>query len=341
MSQIDQKDKRILHLLDMHAQLAPSDIAKSTPCSREIVEYRLKRLEKLGIISGAHAVFDLDLIGYRSYRLLLRLFYLQKQQKEQLFSYLKAHHHTWWVASIGGKWDIIINFFAKDAAQFNYIFEELVKHYGQYIQAYEILTYINIHDFPRKYIFQTKSNHTFSQKNKSVFFHAMRFNPHLSLDQTDIKIMTQLATNAQNSYTQIAADVGLTRNAIKMRIKSLEKEKLILGYRLSFHPSKFGRSSYLLLLNINNLKQDRERELITFAQFNPNIIFVVKHIGKYRITFECEVEHELHFHELLSQIRDRFNDILIDFDFFPIFYDHKINYFPLGEQIIKTINHSE
>lgn len=338
MNQIDQKDKRILHLLDMSARLPTAEIAKTVQCSRETIEYRIERLHKLGIISGAHTIFDLDLIGYRSYRLLLRLFNVNKDEKERFLHYLITHHHTWWVASIGGRWDLIINFLAKDSAQFNHLFEELVKHYGPYIQTYEILTYINIHDFPRKYILPEKSKPLPPQKKKQQFYHPMQYNPSLHLDQTDFDIMTSIANNALASYTQIAAEVGLTRNAIKARIHNLEQHHLILGYRLSFHPSKFGHSSYLLLLNINNLKQDRERELITFAQYNQNIIFVVKHIGKYRITFECEVENERHFHALLSEIRDRFNDILIDFDFFPIFYDHKINYFPLGEQIIRNQN---
>src|SRR3989344_6416146 len=157
MNQIDQKDRRILHQLDMHARLPINEIAKNVQCSREIVEYRIQRLHKLGIISGAHTVFDLDLIGYRSFRLLLRLFKLNKEEKERFLNYLIFHHHTWWVASIGGRWDIIINFLAKDAAQFNHIFEELVTRYGQYIQEYEILTYINIHDYPRKYILLSKS----------------------------------------------------------------------------------------------------------------------------------------------------------------------------------------
>src|SRR3989338_5135654 len=252
---MNQKDRSIIQQLDMHARLPINEIAKNVQCSREIVEYRIQRLHKLGIISGAHTIFDLDLIGYRSFRLLLRLF---KEKKDQI-------QHS-----------------------------------------------------------------KLNSKSSSQFYHPMQYNPHLSLDTTDLHILTQLANNAQHSYTQIAEEVGLTRNAIKARIHSLEKNGLILGYRLSFHPSKFGRSSYLLLLNINNLKQERERELITFAKFNSIIFFVVKHIGKYRITFECEVENEYHFHELLSEIRDRFNDIIIDFDFFPIFYDHKINYFPLG-----------
>jgi len=328
MKNIDKKDRKIIRQLDMNARMPINELAKKVQVSREVVGYRVKRLTKLGIISGAHTVFNVDVIGYRSFRLLLRLFNLKKEEKENLIDYFKEHPNIWWVASIGGRWDIILNFVAKDQAEFNDIFDDLVAKLGQYLQDYEVLTYINIHDYPRKYILETKSE-------ENVFFHPMRFKEDVRVDDKDIKIMSIIADNAQLSFTDIGSKTNLTRNAVKYRIQNLEKSQLILGYRLAYHPSKLGYNSYLLLLNINNLKKDREKELLGYARINPNIIFAVKHIGKYRITFECEVENEKEFHKLLADIRDKFNDILTDFDFFPIFYDHKINYYPISKLILK------
>jgi len=325
MDKIDKKDRKILCNLDMCARMPINELAKKVQLKREVVEYRIKRLTKLGIISGAHTVFDVDLIGYRSFRLLLRLFNLKPPEKKELMDYFVNHHNTWWVASIGGRWDVILNFVAKDSSEFNSIFEDIIAKYGQYLQDYELLIYIDIHDFSRRYILPE------SKVKEAVLYHPMRFNPSQAIDKTDINIMSILSSNAQSSYTQIGAKVNLTRNAVKQRIKNLESQGLILGYRLSYHPSKLGYNSYLLLLNINNLKKDREQKLFEYALANPNIIFVVKHIGKYRISFECEIEDEKKFHALLADIRDKFNDIIIDFDFFPIFFDYKINYFPLSK----------
>jgi len=330
MVKIDKKDRKIIRQLDMDARMPINALAKKVQVSREVAEYRVKRLIKLEIITGAHTVFNVDVIGYRSFRLLLRLFNLKQVEKDKLINYFGKHPNTWWVASIGGRWDIILNFIAKDSAEFNEIFEELVNKFGQYLQDYEVLTYINIHDYPRKYLLETKNE-------EKVFFHPMRFKENVRIDDKDIKIMSIIANNAQISYTEIGKKTNLSRNAVKHRIKNLEKSELILGYRLTYHPSALNYNSYLLLLNINNLKKDREIQLLEYAKVNPHIIFVVKHIGRYRITFECEVENEKEFHKLLVDIRDKFNDILIDFDFFPIFYDHKINYFPLSQLFLKKI----
>ncbi len=322
MKGIDLKDKKILAALDMNARMPMKELAKKVRVSREVVEYRLKRLTKLGIVGGTHAVFDVDVIGYRSYRLLLRLFNLTQKEKGKLINYFREHKKTWWVASVGGRWDIIMNFIAHDQTEFNDIFEGIVAEYGENIQDYEILTYISINDFPRRYILNSKVS-------DEEFFHAMRYKPNVSVDKVDLKIMETIAANSRESYTDIAKEVGLTRNAVKSRIKKLEEVGLILGYRLTYHPSKAGKNSYLLMLNINNLKKDREKELVEYAKVNPNVIFAVKHIGKYRITFEVEIEDEKKFHSFLFDLRGKFNDILLDFDFFPIFYDHKVNYFPL------------
>ncbi len=323
MKQIDLKDRRIIDLLDMNARMPIKELARKVKASREVVEYRLKRLQKLGVITGAHTVFDVDVIGYRSYRLLLRLFNLKDSEKKKLISYFVSHPNSWWVASIGGKWDVILNFVARDQAEFNDIFEEIVSKYGNYLQDYEVLTYISINDFPRRYVLGSKVD------NKQ-FLHPMRYKPEVKVDGTDLKIMKTISEDSQKSYTEIGFFIGLTRNAVKNRIKNLEKNGLILGYRLTYHSSKMGYNSYLLMLNINNLKKNRERELIEFAKVSSNVIFLVKHIGKYRVTFEVEIEDEKKFHEFLLEVRDKFNDIILDFDFFPIFYDHKVTYFPVS-----------
>lgn len=323
MKQIDLKDRRIIDLLDMNARMPIKELARKVKASREVVEYRLKRLQKLGVITGAHTVFDVDVIGYRSYRLLLRLFNLKDSEKKKLISYFVSHPNSWWVASIGGKWDVILNFVARDQAEFNDIFEEIVSKYGNDLQDYEVLTYISINDFPRRYVLGSKVD------NKQ-FLHPMRYKPEVKVDETDLKIMKTISEDSQKSYTEIGSSVELTRNAVKNRIKNLEKNGLILGYRLTYHSSKMGYNSYLLMLNINNLKKNRERELIEFAKVSSNVIFLVKHIGKYRVTFEVEIEDEKRFHEFLLEVRDKFNDIILDFDFFPIFYDHKVTYFPVS-----------
>lgn len=52
MEIINQRDKEILHQLDFHAREPVTSLAKKLRMGKEGLSYRIKRLEKLGVISG-------------------------------------------------------------------------------------------------------------------------------------------------------------------------------------------------------------------------------------------------------------------------------------------------
>ena len=50
MADLDLKDRKILYELDFNARQTDSEIAKKVKLSREVVNYRISRLQKNGII---------------------------------------------------------------------------------------------------------------------------------------------------------------------------------------------------------------------------------------------------------------------------------------------------
>ena len=99
--------------------------------------------------------------------------------------------------------------------------------------------------------------------------------------------------------------------------------------------------SFCLLLSLMfsgcTEKAEKGKTVIHFVTWKPNIPEAWDEILKLfehenpdiKVKREVGPHSSTAFHDLLTQIRDKFNDIIIDFDFFPIFFDHKINYFPL------------
>ena len=45
------------------------------------------------------------------------------------------------------------------------------------------------------------------------------------LDETDQKIIQLLIQNARMSYSEIGAQIGISRVAVKMRVQALEKKR--------------------------------------------------------------------------------------------------------------------
>lgn len=58
------------------------------------------------------------------------------------------------------------------------------------------------------------------------------------LDETDRRIVEQLIHNARISYSDLGAQVGLSRVAVKTRIDALEKRGIIEEYTTVINPQK-------------------------------------------------------------------------------------------------------
>lgn len=61
-----------------------------------------------------------------------------------------------------------------------------------------------------------------------------------SLDQFDHAILDALTTNARMSITDLAREIGLTKTPTQARLKRLEAEGVILGYRAQLNAAAIG-----------------------------------------------------------------------------------------------------
>jgi Lrp/AsnC family transcriptional regulator, leucine-responsive regulatory protein len=63
-----------------------------------------------------------------------------------------------------------------------------------------------------------------------------------TLDSIDYKIVSALAADARISYAELGRRVGLSPSAVAERVRQLESEKAILGYRALLDEKAFGYS---------------------------------------------------------------------------------------------------
>lgn len=63
---------------------------------------------------------------------------------------------------------------------------------------------------------------------------------HKQLDNLDRKILTALSENARISITDLADQIGLSKTPCSARVKRLEDEGVITGYRAVVDPVKLG-----------------------------------------------------------------------------------------------------
>ncbi|MFH1784968.1 MAG: AsnC family transcriptional regulator [Candidatus Micrarchaeota archaeon] len=320
---IDIKDRKILRELDMNARINIKDLARRVGLSRQVVQYRIDRMKNTGLLLGAVTVFDSAVVGQRWFRVAIQLQKITKEKKKEFISYFEKHPNVLWLGEVGGNWDFVINFVISDQFTFNQIFEKMLEDWGAFVKKYEILTYINVRDQARRYVLPDY------QIKYTEFFHAMKNDRNVKLDELDKKLIQLLAKNAWLSASELGNKLGVNYKTIQERIKKLEKANVILGYRLISHPRMLGYESHMIFLGIQSYRPDLEKQLYEFLN-HPNVTFLVKHLGLWRIGMEVEVSSSKEFQNFLIELRTRFGDLISTYETFPIFHDHLFNYFPDG-----------
>lgn len=320
MVKIDRLDGKIIAELDMNARIPITQLAKAVRASREVVNYRIKTLTKRGVISGTQTFFNPAKVGYSIYRVLVRLDSLDNEIINKFQEFFIKHNSVMWLAKLGGKWDYAIEFFAKNGDEFDTLLKNSFEKFEELIKKYEIIIILEIDSYNRKYIFDNKKNRTFKIGGEIE---------NIKLDEVDKKIINKLISNSQLSNSEIGERLGLARNTIKYRIEKLEKNGIIQGYKLFYHPQKIGYQSYKLLISMSSLSQKQEKEFFSFAQQNKNIIFAHKNLGKWNYEFEIEIEDMIKLQDVIIELRVKFKENIIDYELFPILHDYKISLFPI------------
>jgi len=131
---LDEKDKKILSLLNKDARINLATVSNKTGIPVDTVKYRLKRMKEEGIFSYA-VIIDPVKMGYPIFNtLLLQLVNFTQDKEDKLIKEISLNPNIAYGSKISGKYDFAISFIAKDFLEFNELvqkfktkFQEIIK----------------------------------------------------------------------------------------------------------------------------------------------------------------------------------------------------------------------
>ena len=83
-----------------------------------------------------------------------------------------------------------------------------------------------------------------------------------------------------------------------------------------------------IILRLKNLSIKREGEFKDFVKQHPNGVQFLKLLGSWDIELEFEVKDEEQFQQILLEVRNKFSDVIRDYDTLLIYKEIKLDYFP-------------
>ena len=143
-AKLDMKDMRILDALDRDSTIPLSTLAKKVGVSKQVAEYRLKKLLEQKTVYGFFTVINLGSLGYSLYRAHIKLRKGSSEEYERFANSLFKEYPTFWVAFVSGSFDIIVDIWAQSSGEFQEYLENILKNHKDFIYSYEVFPMLSL-----------------------------------------------------------------------------------------------------------------------------------------------------------------------------------------------------
>ncbi len=325
---LDLKDRKILYALDLNSRQPFSAIAKRVGLSKQTTINRVHRLEQEGAIQKYLTVIDLAKLGYSGYKVFIRLQSADKHKIAEIISCVKEHPNIEWACSTDGNFDLNFNIFSRNSEELDRHLRGLNNLYGKFISEREIMALTVGKFYSREYLVGKKE----SRVKKPLYFGTKKEEqPELKIDSADRAILSFLGNDARAGIKKMAAAASLSPDAVRLRIKKLEKAGIIQNYVLVLNNAALGQLNYKVLFRLENLAEKRERAFEGHLQMHSNVWFSSKGIGRYDEEMNVEVKSQEEFREIMNGIKERFPDIVRDYTVLSIYSIDKFNFYPFAD----------
>lgn len=138
--ELDEVDKKILKTISTNARISFVKLSQKTKLTFDVVRYRLKQLEKKGIIQGYRILPNYNEIQVNPYKILLNLQNLNTKTQNSIVAYARTIPQIVDIIVKGvGLWNAEIQIDAKNHEEFHEIMREFKNKFNQHIKDYKTL----------------------------------------------------------------------------------------------------------------------------------------------------------------------------------------------------------
>lgn len=300
---LDLKDKKILYELDKNSRISLTQLAKKLKTSKEVIHYRLHQLIENKVILRFHTVPASYRFGLTAYKIYLRLQDISKKDYTKIIEFLKKNKEVFWVGATKGRWDLIFGIWAESIEDFFEIHDKILDKFSMFIQEKELSISRENIQYNRRWMYYEKNEEikefNFGEKDSKI-----------KLDEENKKILDILVQNSREKIIDIAKITNLSVDSISYRMKKMQKEDIIKGYKTLWNSSALEFATCKAFVYFKNINDQRKKEFIEFCKINNNVINLVVTFAPWDIEIEIEAKNYEKYFEIMDNIKENFNDII-------------------------------
>jgi Lrp/AsnC family transcriptional regulator for asnA, asnC and gidA len=295
---LDSIDFKILRELDLNARRPVSILSKKLGISRDVVNYRIKRLEDEKVILGFNAFVDSSKLGFKIFRVYLKFFSIRKKDYDGLVRELVENGNVFWVGEADGFTDLVFGAWFKTSFEFNEFYQVVIGKLRKFVKEFFVHEVISYSYLDRAYLL--------SEKGKPLERSELKIggNSDEEIDKVDFGILKLLSANARTPIIGIAKKLGMDSASVIYRIRRLEKKKIIVGYKANLNLKLIGRNFYTVKMYLSEFKN--KEKLIEYLKSLPIAVNFTESIGSWDVEFDLEVNSEEEYHNFVNDLKEKF-----------------------------------
>jgi len=297
---LDLTDRRILAELDMNCRISDTRLAKKVRKSREAVRYRIRQLERKGIITGYLTAINPNKFGWHMFKVYLQLENIPGE-REKFYRFLRGSRRIYWYGICDGAYDCIFAILSRNVTEYYDEINAICSQWRHLIIRKVLGVMVDTVQYNKKYFCETAhtENGGFGGNTSQN-----------ELDETDLAILDALANDGRIPVVKLARSVGASAEAVRRRIKSMEKSGVIMSYRISVDLNKLGYMFFKAILYFKSLSSKQEASLRQWMRSHKNSVYYIRSLAPWEAEFEFVVENYAQFNQIISELRERFPSVV-------------------------------
>ncbi len=318
MIKLDLIDRKILNRLDLNCRQSDAEIGKKTRVSKQVVNYRIKRLLERGIITAFFPHINIAKMGYATHKIYIQYSSISREKEEEVWNYLVNQPNVVWLISCSGAWNLILGIVSKSIEEFDKILTDFMDKYSNYIAHRGITVFNKATLHHRKWLIQKQEPEYWLLGGKIE---------ENKIDDTDEEILKILDKNARMPIIEIAQQLKESSGTIIYRIKQLRKKGIIGAFRIGLNREKLCIHYCKSFVYYQNKTSQKENQLLQYCYQLKNILGVSQSIGSWDLELEFEAESYDEFHKIMKEMKNKF-PLIKNFDTVYIEREHGLSFLP-------------
>jgi len=321
MTILDIKDRKILYELDLNARQSLTQIGKKVGLKKDVVSYRINKLQEEGIIKNFWTAINTFKLGYLVFRIYITFQYVNQNVKNEIITQFVDYKNTWTVKSHQGQIDLASVIWVRNIFEFYQFWEKLLDDYEDYFQKSTVSIYSQAICYKKSYLIPN-----YNDNSGRKMYSATSGESIIKIDKIDYYILNQIAINARMPIVDLANKLDCSSSTIQYRIKNLIKRGIINAFRVNINLSKLHLQHYKVDIYLRQHKQ--KKDIIRFLEKKPYLEGLNLAIGWADIEPEFIVKNVDELTKILSEINSKFPDTIKKQSFWITEHNYKERWLP-------------